>query len=56
MRLTAYRGPETGSRDLAEYVLESGGARFVITVAGQGRHAARASTTPGTATASSTSR
>ncbi len=31
MRLTAYRGPETGSHDLAEYVLESGGARFVIT-------------------------
>jgi 4-hydroxyphenylpyruvate dioxygenase len=30
MRLTAYRGPETGSRDLAEYVLESGGARFVV--------------------------
>jgi 4-hydroxyphenylpyruvate dioxygenase len=31
MRVTAYRGPETGSRDLAEYVLESGGARFVVT-------------------------
>ncbi|HVM27913.1 MAG TPA: 4-hydroxyphenylpyruvate dioxygenase [Mycobacteriales bacterium] len=31
MRVTAYRGPETGSRDLAEYVLESGGARFVLT-------------------------
>ena len=31
MRVTAYRGPETGSRELAEYVLESGGARFVIT-------------------------
>ena len=30
MRLTAYRGPETGSRELAEYVLESGGARFVL--------------------------
>ena len=30
MRVTAYRGPETGSRDLAEYVLESGGARFVV--------------------------
>jgi 4-hydroxyphenylpyruvate dioxygenase len=31
MRVTAYRGPETGSRDYAEYVLESGGARFRIT-------------------------
>jgi 4-hydroxyphenylpyruvate dioxygenase len=31
MRVTAYRGPETGSRDLAEYVLESGAARFVMT-------------------------
>ena len=31
MRCVAYRGPETGSRDLAEYVLESGGARFLIT-------------------------
>jgi 4-hydroxyphenylpyruvate dioxygenase len=31
MRCTAYRGPEVGSRDLAEYVLESGSARFVVT-------------------------
>jgi 4-hydroxyphenylpyruvate dioxygenase len=31
MRVTAYRGPETGSRELAEYVLESGAARFVVT-------------------------
>lgn len=31
MRCVAYRGPETGSRDLAEYVLVSGKARFVIT-------------------------
>ncbi len=30
MRVSAYRGPETGSRDVAEYVLESGGARFVV--------------------------
>jgi 4-hydroxyphenylpyruvate dioxygenase len=30
MRVTAYRGPETGSRALAEYVLESGSARFVV--------------------------
>ncbi|MGB8651046.1 MAG: VOC family protein, partial [Mycobacteriales bacterium] len=46
MRLTAYRGPETGSRTYAEYVLESGGARFVIAapvVAGtwEGEHHAR---------------
>jgi 4-hydroxyphenylpyruvate dioxygenase len=46
MQLTAYRGPETGSRELAEYVLESGGARFVLTgpvVAGTavGEHVAR---------------
>jgi 4-hydroxyphenylpyruvate dioxygenase len=31
MRCVAYRGPETGSRDLAEYVLEAGSARFLIT-------------------------
>ncbi|MFE9428088.1 4-hydroxyphenylpyruvate dioxygenase [Kitasatospora sp. NPDC006697] len=31
MRCTAYRGPETGSRETASYVLESGGARFVLT-------------------------
>jgi 4-hydroxyphenylpyruvate dioxygenase len=31
MTLTAYRGPETGSRDYAEYVLTSGAARFVFT-------------------------
>jgi 4-hydroxyphenylpyruvate dioxygenase len=31
MVVTAYRGPETGQRDCAEYVLESGGARFVLT-------------------------
>src|SRR5947209_4105598 len=30
MTCTAYRGPETGSRDEAAYVLESGGARFVF--------------------------
>src|SRR3954465_5413380 len=35
MRVTAYRGPETGSRDLASYVLEPGSARFVITAAVQ---------------------
>jgi 4-hydroxyphenylpyruvate dioxygenase len=31
MTCVAYRGPETGSRDYAEYVLTSGKARFVIT-------------------------
>jgi 4-hydroxyphenylpyruvate dioxygenase len=31
MTLTAYRGPETGFRDYAEYVLASGAARFVFT-------------------------
>ena len=30
MTCEAYRGPETGYRDLAEYVLRSGNARFVI--------------------------
>ena len=46
MRVTAYKGPETGSREVAEYVLESGGARFVVAgpvVAGTalGQHVAR---------------
>ena len=46
MRVTAYKGPETGSREVAEYVLESGGARFVVAgpvVAGTalGEHVAR---------------
>jgi 4-hydroxyphenylpyruvate dioxygenase len=31
MTLVAYRGPETGHRDTAEYVLTSGSARFVLT-------------------------
>ncbi len=31
MRVTAYRGPEQGFRDTAEYVVESGSARFVLT-------------------------
>src|SRR5687768_9246301 len=30
MRVTAYRGPETGHPGQAEWVLESGGARFVF--------------------------
>jgi 4-hydroxyphenylpyruvate dioxygenase len=30
MRCTAYAGPETGLRDRASYVLESGSARFVL--------------------------
>ena len=33
MKVVAYRGPETGARDLASYVLESGSARFVFTAA-----------------------
>ena len=46
MRVTAYKGPETGSREVAEYVLESGSARFVVAgpvVAGTelGEHVAR---------------
>ncbi len=31
MQVSAYRGPETGARDTASYVVESGGARFVLT-------------------------
>ena len=31
MTVTAYSGPETGSRDQAGYVLTSGSARFVMT-------------------------
>lgn len=31
MKRTAYSGPENGSRETASYVLESGGARFVLT-------------------------
>lgn len=31
MTCVAYRGPETGSPETAEYVLTSGGARFVLT-------------------------
>jgi 4-hydroxyphenylpyruvate dioxygenase len=31
MRLTAYRGPQTGTRDTASYVLEQGQVRFVLT-------------------------
>ncbi|WP_411127267.1 4-hydroxyphenylpyruvate dioxygenase [Streptomyces sp. x-19] len=31
MKRVAYQGPETGSRETAAYVLESGGARFVFT-------------------------
>ena len=30
MKITGYRGPETGCRDEAAYVLESGSARFVL--------------------------
>ncbi len=31
MTVVAYRGPETGSRDVTDYVLTSGKARFVLT-------------------------
>ncbi len=31
MTVVAYRGPETGSRDVAEYILTSGDARFRLT-------------------------
>ena len=31
MRCVAYRGPETGSRDVAEYVMQAGSARFLLT-------------------------
>lgn len=31
MRLTAYSGPENGSRETASYVMENGSARFVLT-------------------------
>ena len=46
MRLTYYAGPETGHREAASYVLESGAARFVLTApvrAGSalGEHVAR---------------
>jgi 4-hydroxyphenylpyruvate dioxygenase len=45
MRCVAYRGPETGCRDEAGYVLESGAARFVFrgpvrSGTGVGRHVA----------------
>src|SRR5436305_15304588 len=33
MKVTAYRGPETGARDLAPYVLESGAARLLVSAA-----------------------
>ena len=33
MSLTGYRGPETGTRDCASYVLEQGQIRFVLTTA-----------------------
>src|SRR5689334_3126954 len=33
MKLTAYRGPETGTRDRASYVVEQNKIRFVLTAA-----------------------
>jgi 4-hydroxyphenylpyruvate dioxygenase len=38
MRLTAYRGPETGTRDWASWVVEQGKVRFVFTTALQPDH------------------
>ena len=38
MRLTAYRGPETGTRDRASWVLEQGKVRLVLTTALQPDH------------------
>jgi 4-hydroxyphenylpyruvate dioxygenase len=45
MRVVGYRGPETGQRDLAEYLLESGSVRFMLSGAVRagtniGRHVA----------------
>lgn len=40
MKLVAYRGPEQGYKDHAEYVLTSGGATFVLTGAVHGKSAA----------------
>src|SRR4051794_37418765 len=41
MCVTASRGPETGARALASYVLESGSARFVLTAVHAGTDASR---------------
>src|ERR1700684_3641102 len=38
MRLTAYRGPETGTRDRASWVVEQGRVRLVLTTALQPDH------------------
>jgi len=38
MRLTAYRGPETGTRDRASWVIEQGKVRLVLTTALQPDH------------------
>ena len=47
MRCVAYRGPETGCRDEAAYVLESGGARFVFRGPVRGGTTGSAGTYPG---------
>ena len=39
MKLAAYSGPETGSRETVSYVLEQGKARFVLTTALRPEHA-----------------
>ena len=51
MRCVAYRGPETGCRDEAAYVLTSGQARFVLRGPGPARAPRPARTWPRTATA-----
>src|SRR5271168_3428914 len=38
MRLTAYRGPETGTRDRASWLVEQGKVRLVLTTALQPDH------------------
>ena len=56
MRWSRTAGPETGSRDLGEYVLEAGAARFLLTGEAHGGHLGRRARRASTVTASSTSR
>ena len=55
-QLVAYRGPETGVRDRASYVLQQDKVRFVLTTAPRPRRRRSPSTCTGTATACATSR
>ncbi len=48
MRCVAYRGPEQGHRDAAEYVLESGSAGPAAALAGGARFVIAGATRPGT--------